>query len=52
MLNTKYANTISASIQNILTDVLNGKFPVRISTNERNLFGDGVSVFLGEDRVL
>lgn len=52
MSNNKYGNTISASIQNILTDVLNGKFPIRISLNESNLFGDGVSIFLGEDRVL
>ena len=45
------STTVSRSITNILTDVIDGKYPVHIGSKENNLFGDGVSVFLGENRV-
>lgn len=52
MSTKSYASTISTSINNIFTDVFNGRFAVRYtSDNESNLFGDGVSISLGDNRV-
>jgi hypothetical protein len=48
----KFGSTINRSISNILTDALNGKYPVNVGgSKENNLFGDGVSVTLGENKV-
>jgi hypothetical protein len=48
----KFRTTLSRSIANILTDILNGKFPVAVDgPSESSLFGDGVSVNLGENSV-
>lgn len=48
----KFGSTIGASIKNILTNVSNGEFTVRCpSGSESNLFGDGVSVRLGDSVV-
>ncbi len=46
----KFTNTINRSIQNILNDTLNGAFPVFIGNPEDSLVGEGVSVFLDQDR--
>jgi hypothetical protein len=52
MSKKKYGSTISSSINNIFTDILNGKYAINYSSNnESNLFGDGVSMFLGENKV-
>ena len=48
-----YSSIINTSIKNILIDAINGKYAIKYtSTKESNLFGDGISIFLGDDRVL
>ena len=55
-----FSNTVVYKFKNILADALNGKYPVRYSTDplentllrESNLFGYGVKTQLGQDRVL
>lgn len=52
MYKKNYGSVIATSINNIFTDVFNGKFAVRYSSSqESNLFGDGVSVSLGDNRI-
>lgn len=56
----EFGYTVSTSFKNILTDAVNGRFPIRISRNildksnlmESNLFGDGVDILLGQDKIL
>lgn len=49
----KFTTTLGRSISNILTDLINGKYPIKIDgVKEDNLFGDGVSVLLGENKVI
>ncbi len=50
-MKNEFASNMNASIQNILIDILNGKFPVYYSP-QSNLFGTGVSLFLGDDQNL
>lgn len=48
-MSRKFGNTINRSIENILLDALNGKYPVNLNlSKESNLFGSGVSVSIGQ----
>jgi len=51
-MNKKLANTVSANIKNLLSEAANGKKSIRYTPDESNLFGEGVSLRLGEDRAL
>jgi hypothetical protein len=47
-----FARVVNRSVENILTSALRGECPIKLGGNkETNLFGDGISITLGENKV-